>query len=120
MTNITDVIGLTSQFTYETNGDFINSLVTPYGTNSFSSFASKTNQPTRALETVYPDGSRDRVEYITAFDGPPERPASVPTGIGVPYDEHEAGRTTFYWSRTACATAYGAPRCSTASPSPTT
>lgn len=109
LTNITDVIGLTSAFTYEGDGDFINTLVTPYGTTSFTALHNTTdpNLPTRALETVYPDGSRDRVEYITAFDGPPERPASVPTGIGVPYDEHEAGRTTFYWSRTACATAYG-------------
>src|SRR5262249_51885855 len=36
LTKITDVIGLTSQFTYEGTGDFINSLITPYGTNSFT------------------------------------------------------------------------------------
>ena len=60
LTNITDVIGLTSQFTYATNGDFINSLITPYGTNTFTSTESGT---TRALETVYADGSRDRVEF---------------------------------------------------------
>ena len=109
LTNITDVIGLHSQLVYEDTGDFINSLITPYGTTSFTASHNTTDptRPTRALETVYPDGSRDRVEYITAFDGPPERPDSVPTGIGVPYDEHLAGRTTFYWSRTACATGYG-------------
>jgi YD repeat-containing protein len=106
LTNITDVIGISSRFTYESTGDFINSLITPYGTNSF--FASQnTNAGSRALETTYANGSRDRVEYITAFDGSPERPATVPTGMAVPYDEHLGGRTTFYWSRTACATAYG-------------
>src|SRR6185295_797802 len=33
LTNITDVIGLNSRFTYTGTGDFINALITPYGTN---------------------------------------------------------------------------------------
>jgi len=35
LTNITDVIGLNSGFIYTESGDFINSLITPYGTNTF-------------------------------------------------------------------------------------
>jgi YD repeat-containing protein len=63
---ITDVIGLISQFTYDVDGsdrtmsDFIIKLTTPYGDTSFI----KTEPGnTRSLETIYPDGDRDRVEY---------------------------------------------------------
>src|SRR5256885_9881201 len=55
-----DVIGLTSQFVYEGSSDFVNALITPYGT---STFIRGENGNTRWLETVYPDGDRDRVEY---------------------------------------------------------
>lgn len=106
LTNITDVIGLTSQFTYATNGDFINSLITPYGTNTFAQGGSGT---TRYLETTYPDGSRDRVECNqTANLGIPnsDPAASVPQGMNT-YNSFLYARNTFYWSRNACATAYG-------------
>jgi YD repeat-containing protein len=43
LTNITDVIGLNSRFVYEGTGDFINSLITPYGTNTFTATAGGTN-----------------------------------------------------------------------------
>ena len=102
---ITDVIGLTSQFTYEGSGDFINSLITPYGTNSFTRGGAGT---TRWLETAYPDGSRDRVEYnqtITAIAF--TDPASTAlTGMAI-YNQNLRYRNTYYWSRNACATAYG-------------
>ncbi len=106
LTNITDVIGLTSSFTYPANGDFINSLITPYGTNSFTQGGAGT---TRFLETVYPDGSRDRVEFNqSAGLGIPDSDplASVPQGMNTT-NEFLSFRNTFYWNRNACATSYG-------------
>jgi RHS repeat-associated protein len=105
LTNITDVIGLTSQFWYEASSDFVNALVTPYGTNTFLRGEAGT---TRWLETQYPDGSRARVEFNQntngiAFSNPAAR---VPQGMAT-YNLWLHGRNTFYWSRTACATAYG-------------
>ena len=105
LTRVTDVLGLTSQFAYEATSDFITALVTPYGTNTFTRGGTGT---TRWLETLYPDGSRDRVEFNQntngiAFSEPPGR---VPQGMAV-FNRWLHGRNTFYWSRNACATAYG-------------
>jgi RHS repeat-associated protein len=106
LTNITDVIGITSRFTYEGAGDFINALTTPYGMTSFTRGSSGT---TRWLETLYPDGSKERVEFNQSstlgvpFSDPVAR---VPTGMGT-FNEWLYARNTYYWSRTACATAYG-------------
>jgi RHS repeat-associated protein len=101
LTNITDVIGLNSQFTYETNGDFINALITPYGTNTFTRGESGT---TWWLETVYADGSRDRVEFNDSITVPES--FIVPQGMATA-PQFNSYRNTFYWSRNACALAYG-------------
>jgi YD repeat-containing protein len=118
---ITDVIGLTSEFVYleipndpfpgNTNiTDFIQAMITPYGTNTFvAEGGATTNGLYRSLETHYPDGSRERVEFnqspalgIAASDPPP----SIPSGM-VTFNAFLQGRNTFLWSRTACATSYG-------------
>jgi len=112
---ITDVIGLTSQFAYVDidlgNGitnhtDFITALITPYGTNTF--LASSGPGTTRSLETVYPDGSRDRVEFnqSTTLIAMSNAPASIPQGMAT-LNHYLAYRNTYYWSRNACATGYG-------------
>ena len=106
LTNITDVIGLNSTFGYETNSDFINTLITPYGTNTFTRGESGT---TRWLETTYADGSRDRVEYNQSSNlgVPDSEPATtVPQGMAT-NDRYLYGRNTFYWSRNAFASAHG-------------
>ncbi len=106
LTNITDVIGLNSRFVYEGSGDFINALITPYGTNSF---IRAENGTTRSLETVYADGSRDRVEFNqgTALGVPFSDPANtVPQGMNTG-NNYLWFRNTYYWSRSACATSYG-------------
>jgi RHS repeat-associated protein len=124
--SITDVIGLTSQYSYlvvtnarfscavcPTNGtqrcvtndisvNFIDTLITPYGTNSFTVQDSGNN---RALEINYPDGSRERVEYTQTVNVPPEPAASVPVGMST-QNANLLFRNTFYWSRTACALGY--------------
>jgi len=105
LTNITDVIGINSRFTYTGTGDFINSLITPYGTNTFITAQAGT---TRSLETVYADGSRDRVEFNqSAIPSQPDPPSSVPAGMAVDNGLSLGFRNTFYWSRTACASSYG-------------
>jgi RHS repeat-associated protein len=114
LTNITDVIGLNSRFVYEGTGDFINSLITPYGTNSFTRsdanvVVAGVPTVTRSLETVYADGSRDRVEFNQSTNtGVPatESAALLPAGMAVA-NGTLGFRNTFYWSRTACASSYG-------------
>ena len=106
LNKITDVIGLTSQFTYDPGSDFINALTTPYGTTSFTKSESGT---TRSLETLYPDGNRERVEFNQSTNtgiAMVDAPASVPTGMAT-HDDYLIYRNTFFWSRTGCATGYG-------------
>jgi RHS repeat-associated protein len=130
LASVTDVLGLTSRFHYLdtnttpifcascfTNGetrcitrnysvDFIDSLTTPYGASSFFATSGFPDVTFRSLETIYPDGSRDRVEF-NQIQSTPDVPAyQLPdTLVGIA----GAGnvRNSFYWSRTACATAYG-------------
>ena len=101
---ITDVIGITSQFTYDA-GDFIIKLTTPYGDTTFTKIE---NGNTRVLETIYPDGDRDRVEYnqstTLGVDG--SVPASnIPGGMAT-RNELLYYRNTYYWSKKAYAVAY--------------
>lgn len=48
---ITDVGGIESEFTYESSGDFINALTTPYGTTTFT----RQEGTTRWVESIFPD-----------------------------------------------------------------
>jgi RHS repeat-associated protein len=101
--SITDVIGITSTFTYD-SGDFITALTTPYGTTTFTKTESGT---TRALETLYPDGNRERVEFNQGTSFPAsDPPQSVPLGMSTA-NEYLNFRDTFYWDKKACAVAYG-------------
>jgi RHS repeat-associated protein len=102
--SITDVIGLTSQVTYQNNiAGQVNSLITPYGTNTFTYGGSGT---TRFAEMVYPDGSRERVEYNQTVNIPSEPASQVPQGMAT-VNQYLNYRNTFYWNRNACATGYG-------------
>ena len=112
LTTITDVLGLASQCSYVVQGGtnlVLTGMITPYGTSSFlAGQGGGPNGTTRFLETLYPDGSRDRVEYNQntngiAFSDPP---ALVPQGMNV-FNQWLHGRNTFYWSRNACAQGYG-------------
>lgn len=106
LTNITDVIGLTSAFAYEGSSDFVNTLITPYGTNTFTRGGLGT---TRWLETVYADGSRDRVEFNqsdTLGISGSEPGSKIPRGMAT-HNQFLYARNTYYWSRNAGAVAYG-------------
>src|SRR5262249_13835878 len=105
---ITDAIGLTSEFTYDA-GDFVTSLTTSYGVTTFAKVDPAPGNTTRALETVYPNGERDRVEFNQSTNlGIPgaDAPQSVPGGMATT-NQFLFFRNTFYWSRQACAHAYG-------------
>ena len=118
LVKITDVIGLTSQFVYldypaappltgTVHTDFIQQLVTPYGTNSF---LSADDGNTRFLGITYPDNSREIVEYTqtnSAEFGPlgADPLPTVPLGMST-FNQYLNDRNTYYWSRTACALGY--------------
>ena len=107
LTNITDVIGLKSRFVYESAGDFIQALITPYGTNIFIP-SQQFGNTARSLETVYPDGSRDRVEFNQTIAAIPQSDPAAIVPVGMPVDNsNHRYRNTFYWSRSACASSYG-------------
>jgi RHS repeat-associated protein len=111
LVKITDVIGLTSEFTYDVDGadgsksDFIVKLKTPYGETTF---AKTESGHTRSLETTYPDGDRDRVEF-----NPPTSPGvnesdpaqNLPVGM-LTFNGGLNKRNTYYWSKIAYAAAY--------------
>ena len=103
---ITDAAGMTSQFTYDGTSDFINSLITGYGTTTFTKAESGT---TRSLEVLYPDGNRERTEFNqTDSNGiaTADPAGSVPVGMAT-RNYYLQYRNTFFWSKIATATAYG-------------
>ena len=103
---ITDTIGMTSQFGYQGTSDFIQALITPYGTTTFIKAESGT---TRSLDTVHPDGNRERVEFnqTTTLGIPNSEPAAkVPAGMPV-RNEYVWYRNTYYWDELASAASAG-------------
>lgn len=111
LTSITDTMGIVSRYVYGScsnggSGDFVEQLITPYGTNTFVGTVGP--GVARSMETVFPDGSRDRVEYRHAENiiAASNSPASVPQGMAT-LNNYLQYRNTLYWSRNACATGYG-------------
>lgn len=116
LSGIQDEIGMNSVFGYGmqvTNyadptevlyDNLMTQLVTPYGTTTFTQGSSNT---TRWVETTYPDGSGDRVEYNQGTAIPASDPIStVPLGMST-YNLYLDARDTFFWSRNAGAIAHG-------------
>lgn len=107
LTSITDVIGIVSSFAYDsTTSDFVTTLTTPYGVTSFTKLESGS---TRALEILYPDGERERVEFnqdTTLGIPASDPPQSIPSGMNT-RNVYLAFRNTYHWDRQACAYAYG-------------
>ena len=96
LTRITDAVGLTSDFTYGA-ADAVLTLVTGYGTTSFSFTDSGNNQ--RVLLVTLPAGSREKFESSTAAGYPTSDPVA-PQGMPVLNQYHEF-RNTFHWDRKA-------------------
>jgi RHS repeat-associated protein len=131
--SITDVLGLQSGFRYiQVNTfhreddnpadpitflnnhpgyvDIIQSMITPYGTTSFTlSGGPPSTNNTRVTEITYPDRSRERVEFNQTLGLVPssDPPASLPAGMSTFNNQFLYGRNTYYWSRTALASSVG-------------
>ena len=91
---ITDVIGLTSEFSYQ--GDFINSMTTPYGTSTFAQGADPTG---RWLTLTDPQGAVERVQFYHDIQTLPDQ-GPLPTGVTNP-GQSERFRYTLYWDKKA-------------------
>jgi RHS repeat-associated protein len=108
LNRITDVLGLVSRFEYV--ADFMQRMITPYGTNTFTlGNGGSTNATMRFVETRYADGSRDRVEFNQSDDlgiASQEPNSAVPQAMAA-FNSFLYARNTYYWSRNACAMAYG-------------
>ena len=113
---ITDVMGMSSRFTYG-DSDFITALALPepYGVTRFSTNQTPVDpsDPSdtfdgRFVETLYPDGTRDRVETNQIKNKIPESDPlqTIPVEV-LTLNLFLFARNTYYWSRIACASVYG-------------
>lgn len=101
--SITDILGLTSSFTYDTNL-LVDAMATPYGTTSFSYTAPGTAGPPRFLDITDPLGYHEREEWVEPAPNIPDSdPAdTVPTGMPVPLkNEYLEYRDSFHWDKNA-------------------
>ena len=117
---IHDVIGLTSTFTYQSGGDFINTMTTPYGTTTFSMPPPFSDLETyggtdnvRTLQAVFHgiDEAEDGIERLEYGNLAPNIPASetfLPNVPGVSVvNGYYNNRNSFYWDKKAMAEAAG-------------
>jgi YD repeat-containing protein len=95
LVRITDVIGIQSEFSYDT-GDFIKALTTPYGTTTFTHGGSD-----YWVEAKDPLGGRERIHYLPFAPIPQSEPVA-PTGVEL-YNLELANFNTFYWDKRAMA-----------------
>lgn len=95
LSQITDMIGIVSSFKYD-EGDFINQMTTPYGVTRFI----KQDGPGhfKALETRYPLGAKERVEFADWAAGIPNTEPIYPQGMNL-NNEWLIFRNTFYWDK---------------------
>jgi RHS repeat-associated protein len=112
LASITDAMNITSRFTYELGGsDFITELTTPYGTTQFTKTENGQGEHIkRSLEILYPDQTRERVEFnqdgsLTGILNS-DPPSVLPTGMLI-QNSFLFARNTFHWDRQACAYGYG-------------
>ena len=132
LSSITDMLGMTSSFTYQSNisseipstaplayaGDWVTSMTTPYGTTNFSYAGSDTasfEADDREVDILEPDGSRRHARYNLS-QLVPETYTNTPTGLTVSNPDYglEGGSmNTLYWDKAAMADAPLAPSSAT-------
>lgn len=93
---ITDAIGLTSTIGYAASGK-VNTLITPYGTNTFAYTESGYNYN---LVTTDALGRQSRYQFVQGAPGIPFSESTVPSGLSV-YNSYINARNTFYWDAQA-------------------
>jgi RHS repeat-associated protein len=105
---IRDTVGITSQFSYATGTDFINSMTTPYGTTTFSQPPSSLSNA-RTIQASGPDGAMERVEYGEMANDNTVVPATEPlmpdvSTLGIhPLNGYYCYRNSFYFDKKATA-----------------
>lgn len=97
LASIKDMIGMTSSFLYETN--FIYQMTTPYGNTKFEKSENVSNY-LRTLETTYPLGEKERVEYRGQTDEIPYSDSVAPAGMPLE-NGRLVYRNTFFWNKKA-------------------
>ncbi len=98
--SITDMIGIVSSFQYNAS-DFVNSMTTPYGTTRF---IADEVPGIRSVETHYPLGEKERVEFREIAPGITSSEDPVPANA---YNNYLVYRNTFFWNRNAMKIAPG-------------
>jgi YD repeat-containing protein len=99
LSSITDVLGIVSQYNYGAN-DFINSLVTPYGTTTF--LAEQTNGVV-SLQATDPLEESELLEFNQSLPIQDVAPSTlVPVGMGT-FDLYLSYRDSYFWSKKAFA-----------------
>jgi RHS repeat-associated protein len=105
---ITDVLGLTSQFGYDSSS-YVNSLTTPYGTTTFTHERSNEPNYERYVTATDPLGNTERLEFLEGnnLNGVSPTEKNVPTGL-LTENDYLDDRDTFYWDKHAYAVGYTA------------
>jgi hypothetical protein len=101
LTSITDTMGMTSSFQYASDGNFINSMTTPYGTTTFSS---TDGSGFLEADMTNPLGETERVEYQEMLSTSlfPGSESSAPSASGLTTDNTNLNHAnSFYWTRRA-------------------
>jgi len=101
LTSITDVIGITSNFIYNSIGDttFIRTLETPYGLSNFS-YTEDSATNSKWLEMADAIGGVERIESRPNAPGIQASETTGPNGIRFVNGQYNE-RNTFYWDRYA-------------------
>ncbi len=101
LNSITDVIGIVSSFQYDPyqSGDFIIQMTTPYGNTKF--FKVEGPGSFRSLETHYPLGAKERVDFADNVSAVPFSESVYPTAPMNVLNTWLSYRNTFYWDRKA-------------------
>lgn len=103
LTSITDVVGITSQFSYKDAGNFIQTLTTPYGSTQFATGFTGT---TRWLQATHPNGDLERMEFRHNAEGIPSNLGTVPANMNVS-GAYNNFRNALHWDRKAMKDAPG-------------
>lgn len=99
LSQIQDVIGIQSIFTYEGNGSFVNSLTTPYGKTTFTSTETGVS---RRLTATDPAGDTEVMEANwSQLNALPFSETLAPAGMRAAdnFNEYLYFRNTFHWNK---------------------
>ena len=102
ISKLTDVLGLATTFTYS-SGDFISSMITPYGTTSFRAGenAGEGYLNIRWAEVTDAAGNRERLEFRHLSPFLKDKISPPPSSLYGALPENEA--STLYWDKKAMA-----------------